>query len=116
MKNPKTIAITVGVIVLIGIGFFFVRGPKPVIQIKAEHPLFANSVFPLANTYTSSVLTVVVVLIIGYLGGRKANLIPHAVQNLVEAVLEAVKKSVTIGEVSDVFRQVWGEHRDPAYL
>ncbi|HEX9105177.1 MAG TPA: methylmalonyl-CoA mutase family protein [Polyangia bacterium] len=36
--------------------------------------------------------------------------------NLVEAVLEAVKKSVTIGEVSDVFRQVWGEHRDPAYL
>ncbi|HXU72173.1 MAG TPA: methylmalonyl-CoA mutase family protein [Polyangia bacterium] len=36
--------------------------------------------------------------------------------NLVEAVLEAVKKNVTIGEVSDVFRQVWGEHRDPAYL
>jgi methylmalonyl-CoA mutase N-terminal domain/subunit len=36
--------------------------------------------------------------------------------NLVEAVLEAVKKDVTIGEVSDVFRQVWGEHRDPAYL
>lgn len=89
MKNPKTIAITVGVIVLIGVGFFFVRGPKPVIQIKAEHPLFANSVFPLANTYTSSVLTVVVVLVLGYLGGRKAKLIPHAVQNLVEAVLEA---------------------------
>ncbi|HWE26964.1 MAG TPA: methylmalonyl-CoA mutase family protein, partial [Polyangia bacterium] len=36
--------------------------------------------------------------------------------NLVEAVLEAVKKDVTVGEVSDVFRQVWGEHRDPAYL
>ena len=26
------------------------------------------------------------------------------------------EKDVTIGEVSDVFRQVWGEHRDPAYL
>ena len=39
-----------------------------------------------------------------------------ATSNLVEAVLEAVKKDVTIGEVSDVFRQVWGEHRDPAYL
>ncbi|HEY2745009.1 MAG TPA: methylmalonyl-CoA mutase family protein [Polyangia bacterium] len=36
--------------------------------------------------------------------------------NLVEAVLAAVKVNVTIGEVSDVFRQVWGEHRDPAYL
>jgi len=36
--------------------------------------------------------------------------------NLVEAVLAAVKANVTIGEVSDIFRQVWGEHRDPAYL
>jgi methylmalonyl-CoA mutase, N-terminal domain len=36
--------------------------------------------------------------------------------NLVVAVLEAIKHDVTIGEVSDVFRQVWGEHRDPAYL
>ena len=37
-------------------------------------------------------------------------------ENLVEAVLAAVKADVTVGEVSDVFRQVWGEHRDPAYL
>jgi methylmalonyl-CoA mutase N-terminal domain/subunit len=36
--------------------------------------------------------------------------------NLVVAVLDAIKKDVTIGEVSDVFRRVWGEHRDPAYL
>ncbi|MDB4970272.1 MAG: methylmalonyl-CoA mutase, large subunit, partial [Myxococcales bacterium] len=36
--------------------------------------------------------------------------------NLVVAVLEAIKHDVTIGEVSDVFRRVWGEHRDPAYL
>ncbi|MGZ3429538.1 MAG: acyl-CoA mutase large subunit family protein, partial [Polyangia bacterium] len=36
--------------------------------------------------------------------------------NLVVAMLEAIKHDVTIGEVSDVFRQVWGEHRDPAYL
>jgi methylmalonyl-CoA mutase N-terminal domain/subunit len=37
-------------------------------------------------------------------------------ENLVVAVIEAVRKNVTIGEVADVFRQVWGEHRDPAYL
>ena len=36
--------------------------------------------------------------------------------NLLEAVIEAVRKGVTLGEVSDVFRQSWGEHRDPAYL
>ena len=32
------------------------------------------------------------------------------------AVVEAVRHGVTLGEVSDVFRQTWGEHRDPAYL
>ena len=36
--------------------------------------------------------------------------------NVMEAVIEAVRHEVTLGEVSDVFRQVWGEHRDPAYL
>jgi methylmalonyl-CoA mutase N-terminal domain/subunit len=36
--------------------------------------------------------------------------------NLVRAVLAAVKHYVTLGEVADVFRRVWGEHRDPAYL
>jgi methylmalonyl-CoA mutase N-terminal domain/subunit len=36
--------------------------------------------------------------------------------NLMPPIIEAVKAEVTIGEVSDVFRQVFGEHRDPAYL
>ncbi len=36
--------------------------------------------------------------------------------NLMEAVLGAVRAHVTLGEVCDVFREVFGEHRDPAYL
>ncbi len=36
--------------------------------------------------------------------------------NLMPLVIDAVKRGVTIGEISDVFRRVWGEHRDPAYL
>ncbi len=36
--------------------------------------------------------------------------------NLMVAVLDAVRADVTLQEVSDVFRQVFGEHRDPAYL
>ncbi len=36
--------------------------------------------------------------------------------NLMPVVIEAVQRGVTIGEVSDVFRQTWGEHHDPAYL
>ena len=37
-------------------------------------------------------------------------------ENLVPPVIEAVRSHVTLGEVCDVFRQVFGEHRDPAYL
>jgi len=40
---------------------------------------------------------------------------PHT-HNLMVAVLAAVKARVTLGEVCDVFREVFGEHRDPAYL
>ena len=36
------------------------------------------------------------------------NLFPH--------VLDAVRAEVTLGEISQVFRDVFGEHRDPAYL
>jgi len=36
------------------------------------------------------------------------NLFPH--------VLEAVRSEVTLGEICQVFREVFGEHRDPAYL
>jgi methylmalonyl-CoA mutase N-terminal domain/subunit len=36
--------------------------------------------------------------------------------NLLAATVEAVRRGVTLGEVCDVFREVFGEHRDPAYL
>ncbi len=36
--------------------------------------------------------------------------------NLMVAVLDGVQAGVTLGEMADVFRQIWGEHRDPAYL
>jgi methylmalonyl-CoA mutase N-terminal domain/subunit len=36
--------------------------------------------------------------------------------NVMDAVLAAVKQSVTLGEICQVFRQVFGEHRDPGYV
>jgi F-type H+-transporting ATPase subunit a len=88
VKNAKTLLIVAGLIVLIGVGFFFVRGPKPIIEIKAEK-LTETGPFPLFNTYVSSWAAVIVILVLGYLAGRKASLIPHGVQNLVETVFEA---------------------------
>ncbi|HVM96548.1 MAG TPA: methylmalonyl-CoA mutase family protein [Candidatus Acidoferrales bacterium] len=36
--------------------------------------------------------------------------------NLMPAIIAAVKQEVTVGEVSDVFREVFGVYRDPAYV
>jgi methylmalonyl-CoA mutase N-terminal domain/subunit len=37
-------------------------------------------------------------------------------QNLMPPIIEAVKASVTLGEICQVFRTEMGEHRDPAFL
>jgi methylmalonyl-CoA mutase, N-terminal domain len=37
-------------------------------------------------------------------------------ENIMDASLMAVKQGVTLGEICQVFRDVFGEHRDPAYL
>ena len=36
MKNPKTLAIVIGAVALVLIGFLFFKSPKPIIEIKAE--------------------------------------------------------------------------------
>jgi methylmalonyl-CoA mutase N-terminal domain/subunit len=36
--------------------------------------------------------------------------------NVMDAVLEAVKAEATLGEICQTFRDVFGEHRDPAYV
>jgi methylmalonyl-CoA mutase N-terminal domain/subunit len=37
-------------------------------------------------------------------------------ENLMPALVTAVKAYCTVGEISDVYRQVFGEYRDPAWL
>ncbi|MBD3237082.1 MAG: methylmalonyl-CoA mutase [Candidatus Eisenbacteria bacterium] len=37
-------------------------------------------------------------------------------ENLMAVIVEAVKSDVTLGEISDIFREVYGEYRDPAFL
>jgi methylmalonyl-CoA mutase N-terminal domain/subunit len=36
--------------------------------------------------------------------------------NLMPVIVDAVKHEVTVGEISDVFRDVFGEYRDPAWI
>ena len=37
-------------------------------------------------------------------------------ENLMPALVAAVKALCTVGEISDVYRETFGEYRDPAWL
>lgn len=87
MKNPKTIAIAVLALVFVGVGFLFFRGPKPIIEIKAE-TLADIGPFPLVNTYVTSLTVVVVLIVLALLATRNMTLVPKGLQNAVEWVVE----------------------------
>lgn len=88
MKNPKTLAIVIGALALLLVGFLFFRGPKPIIEIKAE-TIADIGPFPLVNTYVTSLTVVIVLIVVAFLATRKMELIPSGLQNAVEGVMEA---------------------------
>ena len=88
MKNPKTLAIVIGTLVLVGVGFLFFRSPKPIIEIKAEK-ITEIGPFPLVNTYVTSFFVMLTLVLVAWLVSRKVTLIPSRLQNVVEAVMDA---------------------------
>ncbi|MEX0749534.1 MAG: F0F1 ATP synthase subunit A [Dehalococcoidia bacterium] len=89
MKNPRTILITVGALVLLLVGFVFVRGPKPIIEIRAEK-LADIGPFPFVNTYLTSTVVVIVISLLAIWMTRNLTLIPNKAQNLLEAIVDAM--------------------------
>jgi F-type H+-transporting ATPase subunit a len=89
LKNPKTLLIVIGALALLLVGFVFFRSPKPIIEIKAE-TITDIGPFPLVNTYVTSVTVVVTLIVLAYLATRKIGLVPTGLQNVVEAVMEAM--------------------------
>lgn len=87
--NVKTIAIVIGALALLVVGFLFFQSPKPIIEIKGEK-LADIGFFPLINTYLASVVAVVVLCAVSYFGLRRLNMIPSGVQNVIEAIAEAL--------------------------
>jgi F-type H+-transporting ATPase subunit a len=88
MKNPKTLVIVLLALVLLGVGFLFFRSPKPIIEIKAETLVDVGPV-PLVNTWVTSTMVTIVLILLAYFATRKLNLIPSGLQNAVEGVVEA---------------------------
>lgn len=85
----RTIGIVVGALLLVGVGFFFLRSPKPTIEIKAE-TLWSIGFFDITNTLFTAWIVVIFLLVVAYFATRRMELIPSGLQNAAEAVVEAL--------------------------
>jgi F-type H+-transporting ATPase subunit a len=86
--NPKTLLIVVATLALLGVGFLFFQGPKPIIEIKAEK-ITDLGPFPLVNTFVTSFFVMLTLVFVAWLVSRKVTLIPSRLQNMIEAVIDA---------------------------
>lgn len=89
LKNPKALAIGIGALVFIAVGFLFVRGPKPIIEIKGE-TLAEIGPLPILNTMVTGFTVAIILIVVSFLATRNMKLIPSGLQNLVEAIAEAL--------------------------
>ncbi len=88
MKNPRTLVIVLLAVVLLGVGVFFFRSPKPIIEIKAE-TLTEIGPFKVVNTWVTSTTVTILLIVVAYFATRRLSLVPQGLQNAVEGVVEA---------------------------
>ncbi len=95
----RNLSIAVGAILLLAVGFFLLRGPKPHIEIKAEK-LWSLPGFDITNTLFTSWIVVVILIVLAYLATRQLKLIPTGLQNAAEAMIEMLYGLVhnTVGD------------------
>ena len=88
LLTPKVLIPTLGVIAIMVV-FSLVLPPVvlPAIEIPAEE-VFQVFGFPITNTLITSWLTMIVLIVVSYLGTRKMNLVPSGLQNVLELVVE----------------------------
>lgn len=87
MRNPKTLAIVIGVIVVLVVGFIFVRAPQPDVSLRGD-PLFTVGPLTVTNTLLTAYLVMIFLGITSFIATRKANVLPSGFYNFVEAIVE----------------------------
>jgi len=97
--KKSVIAITVGTIALLLVGFLSLRSPRPIVELKAETVTQIGG-FPLTNTMITSWIVIVLLAALAFFATRNMTLVPHGLQNFFEMALEALYNLVvtTAGE------------------
>ncbi len=89
MARLRVAGIVIGALVLLGAGFLFLGAPKPHIEIKAE-PLWTIGFLEITNTLFTAWIATLVLFLIAIFATRKMSFIPSGLQNIMEAVVEAL--------------------------
>lgn len=88
MKGTRLWLIIVGVLILVMVGFVFLRGPTPDIRIKPE-TLYSVGSINITNTMVTSWVVVALMISLVFLASRRWELVPRGVQNVLEFIIEA---------------------------
>ena len=99
MRKYRGLAIGLALLILVLAGFLFLRSPKPIIELKAETVISIGS-FNVTNTYITSWIVIIFISLFAYAATRRMSLVPRGIQNLFEAIIEAIHNLVinTAGE------------------
>src|SRR5690606_21945758 len=84
--DVKILAFAIAALVFIGIGFFVASGPQPHIVIPGEH-VWTVGPHDITSTLMGAWMTVVFLIIFGFIAPRSMNLIPSGIQNFSAAVM-----------------------------
>lgn len=87
--KSKAIVAVVFVLFLLIIGFLFFRGPLLEVSLPAEK-LGAVAGFTITNSLLATWLSMAVLIVVSLLATRNMQLVPGGIQNLVEAMMEAL--------------------------
>jgi F-type H+-transporting ATPase subunit a len=99
LRRFRGLAIGLAVLILLLAGFLFLRSPKPIIELKAE-TVFSIGPFNVTNTYITSWIVIIFISLFAYAATRRMSLVPRGIQNLFEAIVEAIYNLIvnTAGE------------------
>jgi F-type H+-transporting ATPase subunit a len=99
LRRFRGLAIGLALLILVLAGFLFLRSPKPIIELKAE-TVISIGPFNVTNTYITSWIVIIFISLFAYAATRRMSLVPRGIQNLFEAIIEAIYNLIisTAGE------------------
>ncbi|MFQ5460790.1 MAG: F0F1 ATP synthase subunit A, partial [Anaerolineae bacterium] len=107
LKNPRLWFWTILVVAAMVAGRLYAPAPLPHIQLPAEAiPGWQIGPLAITNTIVALIVTDVLLLALGWAATRKLDMVPHGLQNLVEAVIE-FWEDLSIQMVGADLTKVW---------